>query len=106
MNDDYVLGDYNALCSMCGRRKKASQLVRNWQGQWRCPSHNEARHPQDFVRVPALERPPPWTQPLTQSFIYTCSPNGRTAMPWFAVPGCMIPGFRDPAFDLSITDNT
>ena len=61
---DYLdLGDWNALCSMCGRKRKASTMVKNWQGQWRCPEHNEPRQPQDFVRgVPDIQTPP-WTQP-------------------------------------------
>jgi len=62
---DYLaLGDWNARCSMCGAKFKASQLVRNWQGMMRCKRCNEPRHPQDFVRgIPDIQTPP-WTQPL------------------------------------------
>lgn len=61
---DYLeLGDWNAACSMCGRKRKASELVKNWQGMYRCPEHNEPRQPQDFVRpVPDIQTPP-WVQP-------------------------------------------
>lgn len=61
---DYLaLGNWNALCSMCGRKRKASEMVRNWEGQYRCPVHNEIRQPQDFVRgVPDIMTPP-WVQP-------------------------------------------
>lgn len=48
---DYLaLGDWNVACSMCGRKRKSSQLVKNWQGMYRCPEHDEPRQPQDFVR--------------------------------------------------------
>jgi hypothetical protein len=66
---DYLeLGDWNAICSMCGGKRKASQMVKNWQGLYRCPEHNEPRHPQDFVRAVPDVQTPPWTQPLPESY--------------------------------------
>jgi hypothetical protein len=62
--DFLELGDWNAVCSMCGRKRKASTLVRNWQGFMRCPEHNEVRHSQDFVRAVPDVQTPPWTQPI------------------------------------------
>lgn len=60
---DYLdLGDWNARCSLCDCKAKASWLVRNWQGQYRCPQHNEPRQPQDFVRAVPDITTPPWTQ--------------------------------------------
>ena len=97
---DYLdLGSWNASCSMCGRKRKAGMLVRNWQGMWRCPEHNEERHPKDFVRAVPDIQTPPWTQPQSDTFIYTCSPNGRTAIADFATAECAIADFLDPAFD-------
>ena len=62
---DYLaLGDYNARCSMCGAKFNASQLVRNWQGMYRCRKCNEPRHPQDYVKAVPDIQTPPWTQPL------------------------------------------
>jgi len=66
--DFWALGDYNAVCSMCGRKRKASQLVKNWQGQYRCPEHDDVRHPQDFVRAVPDVQTPPWTQPPIDTF--------------------------------------
>lgn len=67
---DYLaLGDWNAQCSMCGRKRKASELVKNWQGQYRCPEHNEPRHPQDFVKGVADNPMPPWVQPIPADVI-------------------------------------
>ena len=61
--DHLDLGDWNAICSMCGRKRKASTMVKNWQGQYRCPEHNEPRHPQDFVKAVPDIQTPPWVQP-------------------------------------------
>lgn len=56
-------GSWNASCSMCGRKRKASMLVRNWQGLYRCPIHNEIRQPQDFARgLPNEDMQVPWAQ--------------------------------------------
>lgn len=65
----FVLGDWNAACFECGREKKASELVKHWQGYWVCPEHWEPRHPQDFVgKVPPSE-PVPWSQPQQERFV-------------------------------------
>lgn len=102
---DYLdLGNWNALCSMCGRKRKASELQKNWQGMYRCPEHNEPRHPQDFVRAVPDIQTPPWVQPppTTYTFADVCMPNGLTAIPRFAIPGCVFPDNISPAFDPSI----
>ena len=67
--DYLLLGDYNAACSMCGRKRKASQLVRNWQGLYRCPEHNEPRQPQDFVRNVKDVMTVPWAQPEQDIYV-------------------------------------
>lgn len=62
---DYLkLGDYNAICYECGKKFKASELKRHWQGYWVCEKHWEARHPQDFVKGTKDVQTPPWVQPL------------------------------------------
>lgn len=62
---DYLkLGDWNTVCFMCGFKRKASMLVRHWQGYYVCPEHNEPRQPQDFVRGVPDTQQPPWTQPV------------------------------------------
>lgn len=63
MADNFVLGDYNAICAECGRKKKASTLKKNWKGYYVCPEHWEPRHPQDFARAAPPETPVPWSQP-------------------------------------------
>jgi len=99
----FIGGDWNAICSMCGRKRKASELVKNWQGQWRCPEHNEERHPQDFVKG-KLEHPvPPWVQPPADQYAGVCTPNGRTAYCGNAVCGCATCAFVDPLYNANAT---
>lgn len=90
--DFWEPGDWNAACSMCGRKRKASQMIRNWQGLYRCPEHNEPRQPQDFVRGLQDVQTVPWAQPQTDIDVEICTVNGVSAIPGYAMPGCMIPG--------------
>lgn len=70
------LGDWNAVCSMCNGKFKASELKKHWQGMYRCVKCWEPRHPQDFVRSVPDNPTPPWVQPETSHFI-----NPRTQGP-------------------------
>jgi hypothetical protein len=89
--DYFEPGDYNAACSMCGRKRKASQLVRNWMGQWRCPEHNEPRQPQDFVRGVQDIQAAPWVQIQQDYDLGVCTFNACSGIPGYAQPGCMTP---------------
>lgn len=90
--DHLELGSWNVACSMCGRKRKASELVKNWQGQWRCPEHNEPRHPQDFVRGVPDNMSVPFSQPEQDFDILICSFNGRSGFVGWAIAGCAIVG--------------
>lgn len=61
--DYLLLGDWNTQCYQCGHKAKASQLVKNWQGFYVHPQHNEPRQMQDFVRAVPDNQIPPWVQP-------------------------------------------
>jgi hypothetical protein len=67
--DYYAPGDWNVACSMCGRKRKGSEVVRNWQGLYRCPEHNESRQPQDFARGIKEVISPPWAQVETDNYV-------------------------------------
>lgn len=90
--DHLELGDWNAVCSLCGFKRKASTMVKNWQGLYRCPEHNEPRQPQDFVRGVQDVQTVPWAQPPTKIYIEFCSLELSSATPGYAGPGCMVPG--------------
>lgn len=97
------LGGWNAVCYQCGRKRKAGDLVRHWQGYYVCPEHWEARQPQDFVRAIPDDQTPPWTQPMPAGlFVYTCSINSRSAWAGFATAGCSQAGNAPPSFDPTI----
>lgn len=100
--DYYEEGDWNATCSMCGKKRKASTLVKNWQGQYRCPEHNEPRHPQDFVKGEADVITPPWTQPPSDTMVAYCTPGGQSAKPDAATPDCVRPDYVSPAYDPNV----
>lgn len=84
---DYLeLGTYNAVCSMCGRKAKANQLERNWQGLYRHPYCNEPRQPQDFVRnVPDIMTIP-WGQPQEVAYV----PSTGVTFPLTAAPSPLL----------------
>ena len=102
---DYLaVGDWNAVCYECGRKRKASELKKHWKGYYVCPEHWEPRHPQDYARAVTDVITPPWTQPVSNNFLPYCSPHRRTALPGYAVAGCVIPSFTDPLFDPTVAD--
>ena len=91
----YVIGDFKAICDVCGRLFKGSQLKQRWDGVRVCEGDFEIRHPQDFVRGVPDFQVPPFTRPENQNgFIL---PNGfvcysLSSMAGLAVAGCAIAG--------------
>lgn len=62
---DYLkLGDWNALCDVCGFKFKASQLRKRWDGYMVCKQDFEERHPQDLIRLPKERQAAPWVRPV------------------------------------------
>jgi hypothetical protein len=103
--DNFELGEWNATCDACGRKFKSSQLTLRWDGLMVCQRDWEARHPQDYVRArPGAEPAPlPWSRSRPDStFIVFCTPNGTSAIPGIAEPGCAIPGYIHPANTLGL----
>ena len=46
----YISGDWKAICQVCGRIFKGSQLARRWDGIYVCKDDFEVKHPQLSVR--------------------------------------------------------
>ena len=97
---DYLeLGTWNAQCYQCGRKRKADTMLRNWQGYYVCPEHYEERQPQDFVRNVPDNQTPPWVQPMPANVFGTmCTPQGVSAVPGEAQPGCCTPNYLSPMY--------
>lgn len=98
--DYFEQGDWNASCYECGRKRKASQMKKHWQGYYVCPEHWEPRHPQDFVRTAKDDPTPAWQQDQADQFVLVCTWQGRQAVAGFGVAGCMIAGYAAPDFQL------
>ncbi len=98
-------GDWNAQCFECGHKRKASYLVKHWQGYWVCPEHWEPRHPQDFVKSVNDDQSVPFSQPQpADTFALFCTPQGTTGIAGYGVAGCAIAAFKSPFFDSQVQD--
>lgn len=95
--DHYDMGSWNALCSLCGRKRKGPDLVKNWMGNWRCIEHNEIRQPQDRIRGIAEKPAPPWVQDPQPVTTLVCSIPGSSSIPGYCIPGCIRPGMGCPS---------
>lgn len=88
MTTQFKLGDWNALCDVCGFKFKASKLRKRWDGLMVCNVDYETRHPQDLIRVPKDTQAVPWTRPEPadtfieinyQSYLYLPGVTGNYA---------------------------
>jgi hypothetical protein len=61
--DYYKPGSWNACCDRCGKKAKADELKKEWQGFMVCATCFEERHPQDLIRVPQEHLAIPWSRP-------------------------------------------
>lgn len=81
---EYKSGDWNMLCDCCGRKIKASQSRKRWDGFQVCsPTFNpgcwEERQPLDFIKARQDKISVPFTRPQpTDTFVtvtYTDTEN-------------------------------
>lgn len=84
------LGDYNAICDSCGKKFKASQLQRRWDGLMVCSDDFETRHPQDLLRVQREKIAVPWARPTpaTDTFTSSCDLWSSSPLADFGVADC------------------
>ena len=93
----YDKGDWIADCDVCGRKYKASQLIKRWDGLMCCEDDWEIRQPQDFVRGVADTQIAPWLRPEPQNqFIYFCDIYNNNGYAGICVSGCAIVGRVGP----------
>lgn len=95
---DYLeLSSWNAICYFCGRKRKSTDMKKQWQGFWVCKEEWEPRQPQDFVKNVVDNQAPPWSQPpAAPVFIGVCTVAGRNALPGVAIPHCAVPHRNNP----------
>jgi hypothetical protein len=65
--------EYNAICDVCGFKKKASTLRKRWDGYMVCKEDFELRHPLDFYTTRNDAHLLPWTRPDSE---------GTSVDPW------------------------
>lgn len=91
MKNHLLLGNWNALCDSCGRKFKALDLRKRWDGLMVCAEDYELRHDQDFLRVQKekitvdFSRPYP-TEDLFTGFI--CSVTGTQGRADYGTADC------------------
>lgn len=61
--DHFILGDWNAICDVCGFKRKASEMKMRWDGVMCCKEDFEPRPMQDYVRGVEDNQTVPWTRP-------------------------------------------
>lgn len=88
------LGDYNAICDSCGRKYKASSMLKRWDGLFVCKEDFEIKHPQLSLRVYADKQIVPIPRPdvIEDVFIRSCDIVNSQGIAGIGVSGCMVPG--------------
>lgn len=87
------VGDWNAICDVCGFKFKASQMRKRWDGLMVCRADYEVRHPQELRRAITENISVPWSRPQQQPvFIAVCTVEGLSAVAGRAMAGCSIAG--------------
>jgi len=105
----FTSGDWNAICDVCGFKRKASQMALRWDGLMVCaPTVKqgcwEIRHPQDLIRPIPDQKGLPWTRPESNDvFLETnynagsfgCSPIAQLSQANYGQVNCMTIGNID-----------
>ena len=93
-----ILGNWNALCDSCGRRFKASEMQKRWDGLMVCKEDFEQRHPSDFLRVSKEKIAVDWVRPNPpeETFLPSCTTQGRSGISGYGTAGCMRPSVPFP----------
>ncbi len=101
---DYLAeGTWNAECQLCGRKYKAQDLIRHWQGGYHCFKCWKPRHPQDFVRAIPDRPAAPWVQHYPERFSEICDLFGISCLADYAVADCSICDYG-PTFEMTDAD--
>lgn len=88
----YRPGDHWMLCDVCGFKTRRSKMRRRWDGLWVDQKCYETQHPQeraipdpvDNIQVDVIRDDP------NRTGLVSC--KSSSAIPGYAIPGCMIPG--------------
>lgn len=76
----YDKGDWIAMCDVCGRKYKASNLQKRWDGLMCCHEDWEIRQPQDFVRGVQDTQIAPWLRDEPSDYFIPIAFTAPTAL--------------------------
>lgn len=95
MSRSYLkMGSWNAICDRCGRKFKAHELRKTWDGLMVCSYDWETRHPQELIRGVKDVQGAKWTKPQpADTFVNVCTLSGRLSIAGYGTAGCMIAGY-------------
>ena len=65
------LGNWNCICDSCGRKFKALDLKKRWDGLLVCQEDYELRHESDFLRVQKEKISVPFSRPYPAEDVFT-----------------------------------
>jgi hypothetical protein len=86
MQNHLIPGNWNALCDSCGRKFKALDLQKRWDGLMVCREDWESRHPQDLLKVQREKIAVPFSRPYPAQDSYVPDPtapvNDETDATW------------------------
>jgi len=91
MRNHLIAGNWNALCDSCGRKFKALDLKKRWDGLMVCAEDYETRHESDFLRVQRERISVPFSRPypIADTYIgHICSVAGIYGMADYGEADC------------------
>lgn len=89
----FIDGQWNAICDVCGFKKKSIDLRKRWDGLMVCRQDWEQRHPQELLRVKPEKITPPWVRPeSTDEFTLVCTIVTSSGYTGLGTAGCMQAG--------------
>jgi hypothetical protein len=87
------LGDYNAVCDSCGRKFKASTMMKRWDGLFVCREDFEIKHPQLSLKVHGDKQTVPIPRPeASDQYLFFCSIWTNSPMADFGAADCATVG--------------
>lgn len=88
------LGDWNVVCDSCGRKFKASTMLKRWDGLFVCKEDYEVKHPQLSLRVHGDKQTVPIPRPeaIQDVFVNYCNIVNSQGKAGVALSGCAVSG--------------
>jgi hypothetical protein len=100
----FVDGQWNAICDVCGFKKKSGDVRKRWDGLMVCKKDWETRHPQDLIRMKPERVAPPWVRPeAPDEYVPVCTIITSSGFAGLGAAGCMQAGKSVPTYAFLIT---